>query len=329
MVGKKILITGGAGFIGFHLAKYLAKKDYEITLCDNLFRGKSDTDLNYLLKNSNVNLTVCDLTKKEELKKFETDYDHVYHLAAINGTRYFYEIPHIVLRVNALALINVLDWFVDSGCKKILFPSSSETYHGTASVMSIQYPTPETIPLTIDDVKNPRNSYAGSKIVGELFCLNYSRMYGFDVSIVRYHNIYGPRMGYEHVIPEFIVRILKKEDPFKIQGGEQTRSFCYIGDAVEATNMVMESSKSNSEIFNIGNDKEEITILELLKILLKIFNLYPKIQTLPMPEGSVIRRKPSIEKIEKLIGWKPKVNLKTGLQKTIEWYKKTYKNDEK
>jgi len=320
------LITGGAGFIGSHLANYLTKKNYEITICDNLFRGKPDADLDNLLKNDNVKLIICDLTKKEELKKLETDYDYVYHLAAINGTRYFYEIPHLVLKVNILTLINILDWFVDNECKKILFPSSSETYHDTTS---ITYPTPENIPLTIRDVNNPRNSYTGSKIIGELFCLNYSKIHGFPVSIVRYHNIYGPRMGYEHVIPEIIIKLLKKEDPFKIQGGEQTRSFCYVDDTVEATAMVMESSKTNGEVLNIGNDKEEIAILELLKILLNMFNFQPKIHTLPMPEGSVSRRKPSIEKIKKLIGWEPKVDLKTGLQKTIEWYKKNYKSDVK
>ncbi len=329
MVREKILITGGAGFIGSHLANTLLATNNEITICDNLFRGRQDRDLDALLKNGNVKLIVCDLTKKEDLEKLGKDYDCVYHLAAINGTKYFYEIPHSVLRVNVLSLVNILDWLPSTSCKKILFSSSSETYHGTASISNIPYPTPETIPLAIDDVKNPRNSYAGSKIVGELFCLNYAKMYGFDTTIVRYHNIYGPRMGYEHVIPEFITRILNRETPFRLQGGEQTRSFCFVKDAVEATAMVMESKRANNEIFNVGNDKEEVKIIELLGMLLKMFNFQPKIEKIKVPEGSVARRKPSIEKIKKLIGWEPKVNLKAGLEKTVDWYKCNYGADVK
>jgi len=316
----KVLITGGAGFIGFHLAKLLAKTQ-EVTICDNLFRGKDDSELKQLLTLKNVSFLKCDLTERRELEKLEKNYDYVYHLAAINGAKYFYEIPDKVLRVNTLAVINILDWFINSNCKKILFTSSSETYSGTMNKFGVKIPTPETVPLCVEDVKNPRWSYAGSKIVGELFFINYARIHGFDMSIVRYHNIYGPRMGHEHVIPEFCTRIHRKEDPFKIFGGKETRAFCYIDDAIRATKLVMESKRTNGEIVHIGNDKEEITIMDLVKRMFKIAGFHPKLDIKAAPPGSVKRRCPNIDKLKKLTGFESKIDLDIGLKRTFEWYK--------
>lgn len=320
---KKILVTGGAGFIGLHLAKHLASKNYNVAIADNLFRGKLDTELRDLIGQKKVSFIKCDLTYPKELKKLDNDYEHVYHLAAINGTRYFYEIPHIVLKVNILSVINILEWFLNNkkNDKKIMFMSSSETYAGTIRKFGAEIPTKEDIPLTIDDVKNERWSYGGSKIVGELFFVNYAKQYKFNMSIVRYHNIYGPRMGHEHVIPQFCQRILRKEDPFKILGSNETRAFCYIDDAVKATQMVMESNKTNGEIIHIGNDKEEIKIIDLAKIMFEISGFRPKLELKPALEGSVMRRCPSIDKLRRLTGFGPKVSLKEGLKKTFEWYK--------
>ena len=318
----KVLITGGAGFIGSSLGKYLADKDYEVTICDNLFRGKIDYDFKNLIERDNVRFVKIDLTERKELDKFEKDYDNIYHLAAINGTKYFYEIPHKVLRVNILTLINLLDWLINTDCKKIVWTSSSETYAGTMKISNIPIPTLEEVPLTIEDVFNPRVSYAGSKIVGELLCINYSKAFGFNVSIVRPHNIYGPRMGYEHVIPEFIKRIIRKEDPFKIYGGNQSRAFCYIEDFVRGIKLVGESPKTNGEIINIGNDKEEITIIDLAQKMFDLLDFHPELETLPAPRGSVNRRCPNISKAKRLIGYEPQINLERGLQKTYEWYLK-------
>jgi nucleoside-diphosphate-sugar epimerase len=316
----KVLITGGAGFIGFHVAKYLAEREYDITLCDNLFRGSVDYDLKMLIERENVKFVEIDLIKAENFKVLEKDYDYIYHLAAINGTKYFYEIPHEVLRVNILTLINLLDWLVNTDCKKMVWTSSSETYAGTMKISNLPIPTSEEVALTIEDVFNPRFSYAGSKILGELLCINYSRAFGFNVSIVRPHNIYGPRMGYEHVIPEFIKRIIRKEDPFKIYGGNQSRAFCYIDDFVRGIKLVEESSKTNGEIINIGNDKEEIIITDLAQKMFDLFNFHPELETLPAPKGSIDRRCPNISKAKRLTGYEPHINLESGLQKTYEWY---------
>ena len=205
----KALVTGGAGFIGFALARKLVEEDYDVTIVDNLQRGKADATFGVLLERDNVRFVDGDLTERATFDSLETDYRQVYHLAAINGTRHFYQIPHLVLRVNVLATINLLDWFAGSDCKKVVFASSSESYAGTINRFGYTIPTPEDIPLCIDDVMNPRWTYGGSKLVGELFFINYARQYKFDMSIVRYHNIYGERMGYDHVIPEFCQRLIK------------------------------------------------------------------------------------------------------------------------
>jgi UDP-glucose 4-epimerase/UDP-glucuronate decarboxylase len=313
----KILITGGAGFIGFHLAKYLAVSNSDVTICDNFFRGKMDSDLKNLVQKENIKFVKCDMTNKKDLDRLEKDYDYVYHLAAINGTKYFYEIPHTVLRVNLVSLLNLLDWIIDTDCKRVMFLSSSEVYAGTPDK---PIPTPEDVMLTINDVKNPRNSYAGSKITGELLCLNYARMEGLGITIIRPHNIYGPRMGFEHVIPELIMRILRKEDPFKIYGGDQTRAFCYIDDFVKGIELAAKSPKSKGEIFNIGNDREEISIVDLAKKMFKLFKFTPELKILEPPSGSVDRRCPNIDKAKRFLGYEPRIDLNYGLMKTYNWY---------
>ncbi|MEK6946967.1 MAG: SDR family NAD(P)-dependent oxidoreductase [Nanoarchaeota archaeon] len=323
LVLKRVLITGGAGFIGFHLARNLANQEYDVTIADNLFRGKMDSELKNLISNKNVSFIQCDLTKIKDLKKLGYSYDYVYHLASINGTKYFYEIPHIVLKVNMLCAINILDWFLNNKNKnkKILFSSSSETYAGTLRRYGIKIPTREDVPLTIEDVKNPRWSYGGSKIIGELLFTNYAKKNNFRMSIVRYHNIYGERMGFEHVIPQFCLRILDKEIPFKIFGGTETRAFCYFSDAIRATQMVMEEDGADGEIINIGNSDEEITMKDLAIKLFKISKVNPKLYIKKAPKGSVTRRCPNISKLNRLTGFTPKVNLDEGLKKTFEWYK--------
>ena len=329
---NKVLVTGGAGFIGLQLAKHLLDKGNTVHVCDNLFRGKMDQEFSEFIEQKNVTYIQMDLTKPEEFSKLDKDYNHVYHLAAINGTKHFYNIPDAVLRTNILSVINILDWFKDICAKnnrnsKILFSSSSETYAGTFRKFGLPIPTPENVPLTIEDTSNPRWSYGGSKIIGELLFINYARQHKFKMSMIRYHNIYGPRMGFEHVMPEFIMRILKKEKPFSIFGGEETRAFCYIDDAVEATRLVMESEKTNNQMVHIGNSNEEVTIINLAKILFTISKETPDIEVKPAPEGSVQRRCPDISKLQNLTGFKPKISIHEGLNRMFVWYKTWYQTN--
>jgi len=316
------LVTGGAGFIGFALSKALAEKGCSVTITDNLFRGKKDREFEELISRPNVTFINCDLTKPESFSKFGSPdgYSHVYHLAAINGTRLFYDMPGEVLRVNILSAMNLLEWFKTAKNAKVLFSSSSETYAGTVALGKAEIPTPENIPLTIEDPYNPRWSYGGSKILGELLFINYARKRDFRFSIVRYHNIYGPRMGTEHVIPEFVLRAGRKENPFTINGGEQTRAFCFMDDAVDATIAVMESEKTDSETIHVGNSSEEIKISELAEKVFAISGCSPKLKILPAPQGSVIRRCPDTSKLRRLTGFMARVSLETGMKKTAKWY---------
>jgi len=331
LVLTKALITGGLGFIGFHLAKHLQEKGYQVDICDNQFRGKVDEEIKIFLKKNDVKYIKMDMTKKSDFDKLDANYDVVYHLAAINGTKYFYQIPEEVLRVNLLSTINLLEWIKGTSCKDILFSSSSEVYSGTIQKFGWKIPTGEDVPLCIEDVTNPRYSYGGSKIVGELLFLNYGRKYSLNIRIVRFHNIYGERMGFEHVIPEFFKRIFDKVDPFPIYGGNDTRSFIYVGDGVRAARLIMENEKTKNEIINIGNEDGEIKIKDLSEKMFEIAGVNPKIELKESLKGSVPRRCPSIKKLKKLTGYKSEISLNEGLQRTYKWYKQDYqkKDDNK
>ena len=321
---KRVLITGGAGFIGYHLGKRLAnRKDYRITIADNFFRGKRDDDFKALIARPNVEFIKGDLTDPRVWKRLGGGYDHVYHLVGINGTRLFYEIPHEVLRIGVSTTMNALDWFHTQNKKqdaKILYTSSNEAYASGFDLGIIDLPTPETAPLVISDTYNPRWSYGGQKLIGELFFINYARAYGLRMSIVRPHNFYGPRAGYEHVIPEIVGRASKKAEPFTIFGADDTRSFCYIDDAVEAIHRVMESKKTDGDTYHIGT-KEETAIKDLVDHIFYELDWHPKKTVIQKsPQGSVKRRLADVSKIKKDTGWYAKTSLKKGLKKTIDWY---------
>ncbi|MDD5193392.1 MAG: aminotransferase class I/II-fold pyridoxal phosphate-dependent enzyme [Candidatus Nanoarchaeia archaeon] len=323
---KRVLITGGAGFIGLHLAKHLAEDGYVVVIIDNFERGREDADFNELIKKNNVDFINGDITKYETFDLLEGEFDYVYHLAAINGTENFYNLPDKVLRVGILGTLNILEWFSKQKKGKLLFSSSSEAYAGTMRLLKEKFPipTPENIPLTVEDSSNVRWSYGASKILSEVAIYSYAKSRGLDrFSIIRYHNIYGPRMGYEHVIPQFIERIVNEENPFKIYGGEETRTFCYIDDAVKATRMVMETESTNKRIIHIGRSDGEIKIIDIAKELFKISGFYPTIEILEAPEGCVKRRCPDTTKLKE-IGFEAKVSLEDGLRKTFDWYNKKF-----
>ncbi|RJR13516.1 NAD(P)-dependent oxidoreductase [Candidatus Parcubacteria bacterium] len=326
---KKVLITGGAGFIGYHLVKRLvAQKGYKITIADNFFRGKNDKDFKELLKNKNVKFVRADLTDPRAWKKLGGGYDQVYHLVGINGTKLFYEIPHEVLRIGLTTTLNALEWFRLHNKKrgaKILYTSSNEAYASGFDLGIIPIPTPETAPLVISDTYNPRWSYGGQKLIGELLFINYARAYNVRMSIVRPHNFYGPRAGYEHAIPQMFGRIEAKEEPFVLYGAQETRSFCYIDDAVEAVQRVMESKKTDNNTYHIGSTSET-SIQELAEELFTAANWHPKRMTEhKSPEGSVKRRLADVSKIKKDTGWSAETPLSEGIKKTIEWYRKNPK----
>jgi len=320
---KEILITGGAGFVGFHLAKKLAKEGNNITIVDNFERPNDDAELAELLKLDNVAHLKLDLTLQSSYDSLPLDhYEDVYHMAAINGTGNFYKIPVKVLKVGVLSTIYLLDWIVKHKKKPhVIYTSSSETYAGTKTLLGSDFPipTPEDVPLAVEDVSNVRWSYGSGKMIGEVAFYAYMKDYDFDnFKIVRLHNIYGPRMGSEHVIAQFIERFTSGQRPFDIYGSTNTRSFCYVEDALLGLQVVRDSG-INGEIYHIGNDDEEIDIKNVAKKLFDLNGEEYNFNIHEAPEGSVMRRCPDVSKIRS-IGYAKQFPLAKGLQATMEWY---------
>lgn len=326
---RRIIVTGGSGFIGYHLANYLAaQENAEVTIIDNHARGEADDMFRALVSRGNVVYLNADLTRKDFYSQLSGRYDEIYHLAAINGTKNFYQRPYEVLRVGILALMNMLEWCTSENCGAFLFSSSSEAYAGTVNNFLTEHaefiPSAEDIPLTIGDVKNPRWSYGGSKIAGELLTVNYCRTFNIPFKIIRYHNVFGVRMGYDHVLPEFFRRVYDRVNPFPIFGGHETRAFCAVADAVKATEKVMLSEKCSGEIVHIGDSSREIKIIDLLKIVLDIADFHPTIDERPAPAGCVMRRCPNTEKLFALTGFKAETDLKAALSEMYVWYARKF-----
>lgn len=309
-----ILITGGAGFIGSHLVRELVKRGNNVRVLDNSWRfGKRNLE-DVIDK---IEFIQADVRNFQEVKNAMDGVDTVYHLAAILGTSYFYTHPVLVLDVGLTGTLNVLKAITESKVERLLFTSSSEVY-----ARPQVFPTPETHPLVVPDPKNPRYSYSSTKIVGECLCMSYAKKYGFDASIVRLHNPYGPMMGWDHVISEFIKRIFLNEK-FTVQGdGTSTRSFCFVGDEIDGIILAATKDEGKNEIFNIGHDKAETSVNELIKYLEEISGKKLNPVHVPQPAGGTDRRVPDISKARKLLGYEPKVGIKEGLKIAFDWYKK-------
>ncbi len=316
---KKVLITGGSGFVGFHLATALAGRgDREITLADNHSRGPRDEEIGELLKNPRVHLLELDLADPASYAKLGEGYDEVYHLAAVIGVQNVLERPWDVVRINALATLYLLEWFRAGGAKKILFSSTSEAYAWTRLFHDLPVPTPENVPLSLTDVRLPRSSYAGSKIFGELAVAHGCA--GLPHVVVRYHNVYGPRMGWQHVIPEIMMRLEKGENPLKVFSPTHTRAFCYVEDAVRATMACMESPEADGGTFNIGNDLEELPVRELVgQIMRTVGRVVPTVEE-DAAHDPISRRCPDVTLLRAKLGYSPRVSLAEGLQRTAAWY---------
>ena len=320
-MSKKVLLIGGAGFIGMSILSELVKKTgYRITIGDNFFRGKMDSELTRLVEENNIKIVSSDFTNPEAYTQLDDDYDYVYMLASIVGVEYTEKIPNELIRINASLILNTLEWLKNSHCKKVLFTSTSECYAGTIESFNYKVPTPEEVPLCISDIMNPRFTYAVTKMFGESGFMQYSKVFGFDCTIVRYHNAYGPRMGFKHVIPQVVKRFLNNENPFTIFGFDQTRAFNYIDDAVAGTIAAMENPKANGQIFHIGDMKSEISIEQLVFYIGDLIGYTGTYVTHEAPLGSVSRRCPDTGKAEQILGYKPQTHWKEGVKKTVEWY---------
>lgn len=314
---SNILVTGGSGFIGSALVKRLVDEGHSVTVFDNNSRGSRAKLGDYI---NDICFIEGDIRNADEVDKACKNMDTIFHLAYINGTKYFYEIPELVLEVGVKGAVNTLDAALKNNVGRYILASSSEVYQQPDVI-----PTPETERIIIPDVTNPRYSYSGGKIISELLAINYAHK-GLDTIIFRPHNIYGPDMGFEHVIPEFVCRMKalscnfnKVKIDFPIQGtGKETRAFCYIDDFVDGLLLLMKKGRSG-EIYHIGNDKEEIEILGLAEKIADLLGMSIRVTHTDLQKGGTLRRCPCIDKMRSL-GYEPQIQLKEGLSKTVSWY---------
>ena len=305
---KTFLVTGGTGFIGSNICQLLIKKNYKVRVFDNNSRG-SIRKINSI-KNK-IKFIKCDIRNKELLNKTMKNTDAVIHLAYVNGTKYFYSKPVLILDIAVRGILNVIEGCLKNNIKELYLASSSEVYQTPNKV-----PTDEKEILKIPDIFNPRFSYGGGKILTELMGAHYGKKYFKKLIIFRPHNVYGPNMGNEHVIPEFIKRFkFLKGKKFKIQGsGNEIRSFIYIEDFLQAFNLLLNKGK-HLNIYNIGT-YEKIKIKDLANKLAKKFGKKITLNRTSLTKGSTKIRTPNINKIKKL-GFKAKFNLDKGLSKLL------------
>jgi nucleoside-diphosphate-sugar epimerase len=318
---KSVLLLGGAGFIGYHIAKYLVEnKDYDLTIADDFSSGNRDPDFATLCNVYGINIIDADLGKHGSYNLFNGHYDDVYVLASVVGVNRCIEEPDEVIRINTSIILNTAEWFKTAKPSRVLFASSSENYAATTDTFNYPVPTNETVPLCIADTRHPRFTYAVTKILGESAFFSYGKKLGIHTTVVRYQNIYGPRMGFKHAIPHIIERIYKGENPFKVYGADQTRAFCFCADAAEGTVRALESDVSDQQVYHIGND-DEITIEVLTGAVGAIMGYRGEYENAPTYPGSVSRRCPDIAKAKTDFAYQPRVSLEAGLRETVAWYR--------
>ena len=310
-------MTGGTGFIGSALVKGLLEAGARVRSLDNDSRGE-------IAKMGDAHRSIervtGDIRDAAVVREAVRGVDCVCHLAYINGTEFFYSRPDLVLEVATKGMMNVLDACVAEGVRELVLTSSSEVYQAPPVI-----PTDETAPLTVPDVLNPRFSYGGGKIISELLAVNYGRKFFDRTLIVRPHNVYGPDMGREHVIPQFVLRMKECSDhqpdgvvDFTIQGtGEETRSFIYIADFTRALLRVMEQGEPLG-IYHIGTERE-VSIRELAHMVAAACGREIRILPGELLPGSTLRRCPNTTKLRQL-GFEPGVSLEEGVRRTSEWY---------
>jgi dTDP-glucose 4,6-dehydratase/UDP-glucose 4-epimerase len=314
---SRFLVTGGSGFLGAALVKRLVSHGHIVRVLDNGFRS-SDQALSEVI--DDIEMVHGDIRNREIVIGALKNIDIVVHLAAVNGTENFYTQPALVLDVGVRGILNILEGCLEHDVPDIILASSSEVYQTPSKI-----PTDENEPLVIPDIMNPRYSYGGSKIISELLLVNYARSHFKRAIIFRPHNVYGPAMGWEHVLPQFIVRTMKGMEkhpqgtiPFLMQGnGQQTRSFIHIDDMIDGIMLLIEKGK-HLNIYHIGNP-EEITIADFAKKVANYFSRELEIQSDTLTQGSTERRCPNINKMRNL-DFNPRISLELGLPPTIEWY---------
>jgi UDP-glucuronate decarboxylase len=309
---KRVLVTGGSGFLGSYLCDALVNLGSYVTCLDNFASGTL-SNIDHLSSAKNFNLSRSDVSETG----LKEDFDYIFHFASRASPGDYQVHPVETLRANSLGSYRVLDLARKSNSRTI-FASTSEAY-GDSKVI----PTPEDYWGNVNPV-GVRSSYDEGKRFGEALFMAYHREYGLDTRIVRIHNTYGPRIRadgcYARAIPRFISQATRGEDITVYGDGSQTRSFCYVSDTIRGVLSVFCNDGAEGDVFNIGSP-HDISILELAEIVKALVGSGSRISFSPLPEDDPRQRKPSIEKAERMLGWRPQVSLEEGLQRTIDWFR--------
>ncbi len=310
---KTCLITGGTGFIGSALTRLMLNKGYLVRVIDDNSRGNFRRLSDVM---SSLDVRIGDIRDQSLVQSALKDTDLVIHLAYINGTVNFYDKPREVMDVAISGIQNILAGMEMQGVPDLYLASSSEVYQNPGI-----FPTPENVPLIVPDPFNPRYSYGLGKIVQEFLSIHAGNFLK-NLVVFRPHNVYGPDMGFQHVIPEICANItLEKNSHVTLKGnGLQTRSFCHISDFVNGFELILDS-KHGRDTFNIGT-REEITISRLAGVIATSLGREVIFSCSDAPLGETNRRLPDISKLENL-GFRQKISIDDGVKEYCNWYLST------
>ena len=312
---RKIVVTGGAGFLGSHLVDKLIQDGEEIIVIDNLFRGQTE-NIEQHIPNKRFTLLNDEIQNKTKIDDALHKAEAVVHCASISSVFRSIKEPGKVNTINVTATLNMLNLCIKEEVQRFIFASSAAVYGGKRN-----HPLQET------DQVHPLSPFAASKIAGEAYCQAYYETYGLNTIILRFMNIYGPRITkvYRRVNSKFAEATIKKE-PLVITGdGKQTRDFTYVTDAVDAILLALNNEDIEGETFNIGTGKPT-TINQLANLYVKICgNPKQEIKHISAKKGDLKYSYADITKAKKTLGFKPKINIETGIPKYLEWYKKNSK----
>lgn len=310
---KTYVVLGGAGFIGFHTTKGLLEAGKKVIAVDNFLRGERDHQFQTLLNHPNLSFFERNALDLEFLIDLIPQKSIVFNLVALNGTENFYRFPFTVVENSAGPAITITKACAVNNVDRLFYFGSSESYAGGVALGLSPLPTPENVPLVVEDLMNPRWSYAGSKTLGEIACVAAHHQFGIDFTILRIHNVFGSRMGGEHAIPEMTKRFRRGDG--RVYGSTETRSFLYVKDLVQMILKIDSKSLFRNEVVNLGDDVE----IEVMDLACKIRDLVaPSLLLTPESSfvGSVLRRQPDVSKLRKA-GIFTASNFEESLRETV------------
>jgi UDP-glucuronate decarboxylase len=305
----KILLTGGAGFLGSHISKKLVENNHYVTVLDDLSTG-SLGNIEHLKSNPNFTFIEHDVRKS-----YDIEVDAILNFACPASPIAYQKDPVRTIETNFLGMINLLHLAKESGAM-VIQASTSEIYGDPKESPQQEEYWGNVNPIGI------RSCYDEGKRAAETLCFDYKRQYGLDTRVLRIFNTYGPNMSQNdgRVVSNFIVQALKNE-PITIYGkGDQSRSFCYVSDLVDGIYKLLTLVKPIQTPINLGNPNE-FTVSELAKLIIKITKSNSETVYKSLPQDDPIQRRPDISKAKELLGWEPKIQLKEGIEKTVHYFK--------